>query len=175
MNVLLGHESFLSVKGYAVKFCNISSFSHHPIAMEQGNAAGVEMMTSGWVKPQALYWSWDPATTPLFLVRRTKQVKLFTLKWGTSARMRRGKWNNTTVFCSFFFFSVLLLKRNDGNWMMTSSTEVNQYLVDVIVKNSLFCKMWLKQFILLSASYSQSTGNVPKFWLFSTFASILHY
>lgn len=47
MNVLLGHELFLSVKCYAVKFCDISSFSHHPIAMEQDNVAGIKMTKSG--------------------------------------------------------------------------------------------------------------------------------
>lgn len=51
MNVLLGYESFLSVKRYAVKCCNVFSSNHHHTAMEQDNAAGVKMTKSGGKNP----------------------------------------------------------------------------------------------------------------------------
>lgn len=57
MNVLLGYESFLSVQWYAVKFCNILSFNHHHIAMEQDNAAGVKMKKSGGKNPLLPIWA----------------------------------------------------------------------------------------------------------------------
>lgn len=47
--------------------------------------------------------------------------------------------------------SVLLLKRNDGNWIMPLSTDVNQYSADVVVKNSVLQNV-VKAIHSLSAS-----------------------
>lgn len=49
--------------------------------------------------------------------------------------------------------SVLLLKRNDGNWTMTLFTDVNQYLGDVVVKNSVLQNVVKAVHSLSASSY----------------------